>query len=228
MFDAVSIGIFFTAFSVGMLHAFDADHVLAVASLAGAKNKFATIVKFSLKWGMGHGGVLILCGALFLFWGVELNPAIVNLAELGIGVILIIAGSHLLWTLKTKKIQVIEHSHGGHEHTHLVEIPNANAEELCARSDHDHSPVLVGFMHGLAGSAPVIALLPSLMLANSFSPLLYLCLFSVGCLLGMVFFGVILAKAQTTVQKISARAITVFRSALGVGAILFGVYWLFA
>lgn len=224
MLDVSLIGILITAFGVGMIHAFDADHVLAVASLSSSKNKIAYILKYSIKWALGHGGTLLLCGFIFIVFNIKLDESIARIAEIAIGIILCVAGVHLLWMLKNKKIEVVEHTHNGVEHTHLVEGSKAQLTQGLFK--HNHTPVLVGFVHGLAGSAPVIALLPSVMLNNDLSALLYLSLFSIGCLLGMACFGAFLANAQSVLHRVGGKAIIFFRALLGTGAIAFGIYWL--
>jgi len=213
-----------TGLGVGMLHAFDADHVLAVASLSGKKKTFLSILKYSLKWGFGHGGILLLCGALFLLWGVEPSETLVRFAELTVGIILCVCGLYLLWSLKSNNLQIIEHQHGDVTHTHLVQTPKGKSYNVIFK--HEHAPVLVGFIHGLAGSAPVIALLPSLMMGNSAVAFLYLLLFSLGCLAGMTAFGLVLAQGQSQIHRMSMRTVKCFRGVLGSVSLIFGTYWL--
>lgn len=232
MIETSMFGLLSFAFFVGMIHAFDADHVMAVAAISGKKNRFLSILKYSAKWGLGHGGILVLCGMLFLLWGIELGDTLIRVAELSIGIILCVAGGMLLWSLKIKKIDIVEHTHGNVTHTHLVEVEKNVGEARAHKNknglfNHDHTPILVGFVHGLAGSAPVIALLPSLLVENKLTAIFYLLLFSIGCLIGMVSFGACLAKAQSYAYKVSVKVIAIFRGCIGSGAILFGLYWLF-
>lgn len=224
MLDSAFFILMATGLGVGMLHAFDADHVLAVASLSGKKKTFLSILKYSFKWGCGHGGILLLCGALFLLWDIQPNETLVRFAELTVGIILCVCGAYLLWSLRSKRIQLVEHQHGDVTHTHLVQTAQDSGAKKIIK--HEHTPVLVGFIHGLAGSAPVIALLPSLMMGNSAVAFLYLMLFSVGCLVGMTAFGMVLAKGQSTLYKVSMKAVQWFRGVLGSVSLLFGVYWL--
>ena len=55
-----------TGLGLGLLHALDADHVMAVSALSNRKPSLQRTLKFSANWAIGHGSVLIMLGLLFL------------------------------------------------------------------------------------------------------------------------------------------------------------------
>jgi putative flippase GtrA len=195
---------------VGIFHAFDADHVVAMATLVNQKSKKKQVLKYAIKWGGGHGGVLLLLGCLLAFVGIELPVWFVHYSEIMVGVLLIYLGSRLWLYLKNNAQPVQQHT------------TNRLAEK---EQRHDHAPLFIGMLHGVAGSAPVLALLPN-MLESQF--LLHIGLFSLGCLLGMFCFGIALGSFQTYVKHVNNSVATVFARLLSISSISLGTYWIFS
>jgi hypothetical protein len=104
-------------------------------------------------------------------------------------------------------------------HAHL-----ATSEKV---SNHDHAPILVGIVHGLAGSAPALALIP----ATLYQPTLglsYVLIFSAGVLAGMLTFGILLSRGQRFLLRHHPLLFDGGRAMLGAGAAILGVFWLAA
>jgi hypothetical protein len=187
---------------VGVFHAFDADHVVAMATLSNQKSKKRLVLKYAIKWGAGHGGILLILGCLLAFVGIELPAWFVHYSEIMVGFLLVYLGIRL-WLFLTRSSQ-------------------ASAE---TNSRHDHAPLFIGMLHGVAGSAPILALLPN-MLESQF--LLHIGLFSLGCLFGMFCFGLALGTFQTYVKQTHAGLTNVFARILSLTSIGLGTYWVFS
>jgi hypothetical protein len=212
-------GILILSFSLGLLHAFDADHIVAVSSLSARRKSWTAGVLYALKWALGHGGVLLLVAVATLYFRWQLPDFIPYSAEKFVGVILIVTGVSLLWTLYRQRVQLRVHRHGDVVHAHL-----ATSDKPVA---HDHTPVLVGIVHGLAGSAPALALIP----ATLYQPWLatgYVLIFSLGVLLGMLGFGLLLGHGQRFLQRRSPALLDGSRLLLGLCAMGLGAFWLAA
>lgn len=212
-------GIMTLSFALGLLHAFDADHIVAVSSLASRKRDWRRGALYALKWAVGHGGILLLVAAATLLLRWQLPEVIPHSAEKIVGVILIVAGLSIFWSLYRQRVQLKLHSHGSVVHAHLTR-PEQGAS-------HDHTPVLVGVVHGLAGSAPALALIPAA-LYQPWLAIAYVVIFSLGVLAGMVTFGLLLGHCQ---RFLLARRPVLFdglRILLGAGATGLGVLWLSA
>ena len=81
---------------LGLVHAFDADHVMAVSALSAEKPGIKRTFFYSSHWALGHSGVLLGLGFLLLLFGFSLPDNFVYLAELAVGVLLIGLGAFLL------------------------------------------------------------------------------------------------------------------------------------
>lgn len=211
-------------FSLGLLHAFDADHIVAVSSLSARKRGGKAGVLYALKWALGHGGILLLVAIAALYFRWRLPEFIPYSAEKIVGVILIVAGLSLFWTLHRQRVQLRVHRHGDVVHAHLASIDTSVSGKTAA---HDHTPVLVGIVHGLAGSAPALALIP----ATLYQPWLaagYVLIFSMGVLTGMVGFGLLLGHGQRFLLRRSPALFDGSRLLLGLCATGLGVFWLAA
>lgn len=198
---------------VGIFHAFDADHVVAMATLVNQKSKKKEILKYATKWGGGHGGILLFLGCLLAFVGVELPAWFVHYSEVMVGVLLVYLGVRLWFFLKNNL-----NIYKSNSYESINENINENA------GPHDHTPLFIGMLHGVAGSAPVLALLPN-MLETQF--LLHIFLFSTGCLLGMFCFGLALGVFQLHIKQINSTLAHTFARLLSITSISLGTYWVF-
>lgn len=211
-------------FAFGLLHALDADHVIAVTSLASSEQSFQSKAKqtlsFCARWALGHGGVLCLLAALLLALNLQVPEWVHYGAEKFVGVILIALGIWIVWSFRQQRISLRVHEHDGHVHAHLAN------EEHAHKGIHDHGPVFVGITHGLAGSAPVLALLPTLELSSGTWGFVYVLLFSLGVLCMMAVFGLGFGYAQSRLIRISTRLFEWSRLLVATVSIGFGTYWL--
>lgn len=212
-------------FNLGLLHALDADHIMAVSSLASSTSGKASkwtvrnLMLFCGRWAIGHGATLISLATLLIFARIELPPSVALYAEKAIGFLLISLGIYIIWTSWQQKIALQFHSHDDITHVHLAHTD---------KQYHTHKPVMVGIVHGLAGSAPILALIPATSNANPWIGLSYAALFSLGVLSAMMIFGLCLGKLQSWVIGWGQRVFQFSRFAIALISISFGSYWLFA
>ncbi len=217
---------------LGVMHALDADHVMALLALNNQTSRLRRIAYCSTYWAIGHGAVLLGCGVLLFGFGVIIPESLQWLAEFSVGLVLILIGVGCLWQLRKATLKV--HSHGDIQHIHWHENEHTN-EDLIEQSDkptkkrlkEKHKPLMIGMLHGLAGSAPVLALIPALNQGHLFFAVAYLVLFSVGMMLSMIAFGLSFAYCQkffgSKLQSIAQYG----RYALAALSISFGAFWMF-
>ena len=227
--------IIFVGFGLGLMHALDADHIMAVSALSNTKPGLKRTLFYSANWAIGHGGVLLLSGFLLFAFGMMIPESLQTIAEASVGVLLIILGLSCFWQFRKDKLQLQSHRHGELVHTHwhqpgheneqgAIQQPLSNNQSL--QKDDLHKPVFVGVLHGLAGSAPALALIPAVSQGQVSLALSYLVLFSLGVMLSMLVFGLGFASVQGFLQS---RYKTVFegsRRLLALASIGFGAYWL--
>jgi ABC-type nickel/cobalt efflux system permease component RcnA len=207
-----------TALLLGSLHAFEADHLAAVTSFAVQKPSPRQSVGFGFRWALGHGTSILVAGLFLIFLGLRIPETATAVMERTVGVVLIGLG---VWTMAaTRAIHAHEHMHHGSRHLHL------HSHLLGDGHDHKHAPTLVGLMHGLAGAAPAVALVPLAMFDTAFGGISYLLLFAIGTAVSMsvyaLFAGYVAGRATRVAEKFG-RAIG---QLTGLSTIIIGIVWL--
>ncbi len=185
---------------LGLRHALEPDHVAAVTTLVadyGRGNRTRTSAAFlGVCWGLGHTAALIAAGALLVVVGAEMPPSAANLFELAVALMLVGLGMRSIVNAARQGPAgpIHAHHHGRVIHTH----PGAPAHVHIGRWTFARRPLLVGAMHGLAGSGALTALVLAT-LPSTAARLLYMLLFGMASTLGMAamsgLFGLLLARA---------------------------------
>jgi hypothetical protein len=178
-------------FLLGLRHATDADHVAAVATLATRSRSMAHAVAQGVAWGTGHTLTLMLFGGAVLVLGGVVPAGAVRALELAVGVMLVLLGADALYRLRRERIHFHAHRHADgvahfHAHSHRGE---AGAHDA-ARHEHRHPhgfparALLVGMVHGMAGSAALVLLSLEALRSPAWG-LAYIAVFGFGSILGM-------------------------------------------
>ena len=157
-------------FLLGLKHATDADHVVAVSTIVGEYRNVWRGVWVGGSWGLGHTTPLLALGVVILaFRGMlDAYATVAPVFEFGVGIMLVVLGLQVFWNLNRRRLHLHEHSHddGAHVHVHSTHDPAAAPEvEKPHAYFHPGKPFfrvksyVVGVVHGLAGSAVVMLLL---------------------------------------------------------------------
>jgi len=198
------ISILFLGFLLGMRHAVEADHIAAVASLTSTTHSVRKAIQQGMAWGLGHTLTLFLFGSIVLFVANIVPEQVVSKIELVVGVMLIILGGDVLRRVIAERIHFHTHTHnqpeGGsnthfHAHSHKGENKQAHNAKQHQHSHPKGFPIralLVGLMHGMAGSAALI-LLTLQTLSSPWLGLVYTAIFGVGSIAGMALFSLVIA-----------------------------------
>jgi ABC-type nickel/cobalt efflux system permease component RcnA len=180
-------------FLLGMRHALEADHVAAVSSIAARRTDIGDIVRHGLTWGLGHTLTLFVFAGAAILLGHAIPQSWSRPLETAVGIMLVGLGAHVLWRLWRDRVHFHHHSHGDgtvhlHAHSHAREAPNETVPHVRARHEHVHGfrwrTLLVGLMHGMAGSAALLVLA----VTQAASPAIglgYVALFGIGSMIGM-------------------------------------------
>ena len=212
------------ALGLGLLHALDADHILAVSGLISAHPGRAAGRRFCLRWAAGHGLALLLIGAAVLWLGMVLPAAFNTYAEGLVGLALLVIAAGVWRDLWRRDIHLHFHAHEGvAPHAHWHRHGGANRTQ----HRHAHGAVLVGVLHGAAGSAPLLALLPLARLASPWLGFIYLLVFAAGVACAMLLFGGLLGAALEKLARGRARSLHRARAGLAVGALGWGLVFLY-
>jgi hypothetical protein len=210
------LGILGLGLLLGLRHATDADHVAAVGAMVSERPGWRSALKTGVLWGAGHTASIVAAGLCVLGLQLVIPENVARLLEIGVALmILALGGTALARALRGRgDVHAHVHAHGAvvHRHPHL--------------HDAGVKAVLVGMMHGLAGSAA----LTLLVLSRIPSPLLgvlYLAVFGLGSIAGMAIMslGIGLPFAATLSRPTLNRA---FRIAAGLAGVAFGLFYFFS
>ena len=210
MFDIATGGMLVVlafGFLLGLKHATDADHVVAVSTIVTEQRNIWRGLWIGASWGAGHSTPLLALGLIILaFQGLVLTryEAVAPILEFGVGIMLVYLGASVVWNIRRSRLHVHRHTHGDdsqHVHVHGSHEAQLEHGDDIERNNNFFAlgkPVfrlrsyIIGVIHGLAGSAAVmLALLPAI---DSFGVGVgYLLLFSVGTIISMGVVTVLLA-----------------------------------
>jgi high-affinity nickel permease len=226
------ISVLALGFFLGMRHATDADHVVAVSTIVSRERRVTTAALIGCLWGLGHTITILAVGACIILFSLVIPPRLGLSMELSVGLMLIFLGALNLLGFKRLVNERVSTVHG----TDKLDLGKAHAHDNTSLSMHIIDsrigrwpiyqwlrPLVVGLVHGLAGSAAV-ALLVLATLRDPVSGVAYLLVFGVGTIAGMM---VITMMMASTLKLAGSRSEWVNRRlALGTGivSIAFGIF----
>lgn len=185
-------------FLLGIRHALEADHVAAVATLATRSTSLKHTIKLGAVWGLGHTLALFLFGSMILMLDTIVPDQLARALECAVGVMLIVLGVDVLHRLYKERIHFHTHRHASgevhfHAHAHVGEIKhNPNQHNHYHTKGFPLRALLIGLMHGMAGSAALILL--TLQTVDSLMQgFLYIALFGIGSIIGMAMLSMVIA-----------------------------------
>ena len=178
----------------GLKHATEVDHVVAVSTIVSEhRNVFRSALVGGL-WGVGHTVSLLVVGVVVLVFRSAIPVPIANWLEFAVALMIIGLGVLALTRVLRRRssVHLHEHSHDGESHVHVhFHEPTTRHDQGQSRS-HTHAvssigikPVLVGLMHGLAGSG-ALTLLVLTQIKSAWFGVLYLAIFGLGSIAGML------------------------------------------
>ena len=206
-------------FFLGMRHATDADHVIAVTTIVSRQRSLTSAMAVGAMWGIGHTLTVLLVGGAIVLFGLVIPPRIGLTMELSVALMLILLGVLTLSGRLGRVREVLSlarghgdpahahpHRHGDYVHDHLHGhglVDHGHREDQTPQAWLDRTlgqlgcyqivrPLVVGLVHGLAGSAAV-ALLVLATIRDPGWAVAYLLVFGVGTIAGMMLITTVVA-----------------------------------
>jgi high-affinity nickel permease len=183
-------------FLLGMRHATDADHVVAVATIVSRERTLAVAARIGAVWGLGHTATIVLVGAPIILFNWVVPPRIGLMMELLVGLMLILLGtlnvSGVRGTAEPRWSLAL--GRGGIASGWLDRTVGARGAYLLIR------PLVIGVVHGLAGSAAV-AFLVLAAIGDPIWAVAYLVVFGIGTVAGMMLVTTLVALSFNSVAE---------------------------
>lgn len=202
-----------TALVAGLSHALEPDHMAAVTAFVSRRPHPLRALGFGVQWALGHSAALLVTGGAVILLNLELSAAVVSALELAVGAMLFGIGVSTLVDMLRRR---------GH------------APVVALRHNHPHprGPVQattwVGAMHGMAGTAGFVSLLPVAFIS---SPLLaggYLLAFGLGTVVSMGLYALFAGLLFRRAGMRSPVLVRVMRVAAPLASVCVGVLWMLA
>jgi High-affinity nickel-transport protein len=197
MLSVLSAGVL--GFLLGLKHATDADHVVAITTIVAREKSFRRAAWIGGLWGIGHSLTVFLVGGALVIFRIAMPPRVGLALEFGVALMLIMLGFNNL------------RPGAGAAHTH-----NQPPKFRGMR------PVAIGIVHGLAGSAAAALLVLAAIPQTSYA-LAYLFIFGVGTIAGMTLITAMLAIPSVYAADRVVRLQTGIRYAAGALSLVFGL-----
>jgi hypothetical protein len=220
-------GILALGFLLGMQHALEADHIAAVSSIAARRTEIGDIVRHGLTWGLGHTLTLFVFAGAAILLGHAIPESVARPIETAVGIMLVGLGAHVLWPLWRDRVHFHMHGHGDgtvhiHAHSHAGEtIPHARVAHAHAHRFRWRT-LLVGLMHGMAGSAALLVLTVS-QAPSPAAGLGYVALFGIGSMVGMGALSTVIAVPLAVSARWLTWANRGLQGAVGIVTTLIGL-----
>ena len=195
-----AIATLFVGFVLGLQHATETDHVVAVTTLASDTGSARRAALTGALWGLGHMVTLFLMGSMLIVLRVKMGPQTEWSLEFVVALVLIWLGVHTIRNCFAGRFHIHSHEHAGRAHAHLHfhekgeagHVHDAHAgKPQCRGLNHGPTSVLVGMAHGLAGTG-ALALVVLTSIPSRTLGVIYLLVFGFGALVGMAAFSALL------------------------------------
>lgn len=230
-FGILGLGLVF-----GLKHATEADHVVAVSTIVSEHRKLARAAIVGGLWGIGHTASLVVVGTVVLALRIAIPESVAGGLEFLVALMIIALGCMALWRgLRNRSdVHVHRHEHDGVSHAHIhFHEGAAPSNDAPHPSRHSHAvtrigikPIVVGAVHGLAGSA-ALTLLVLTQIQSTLLGLLYLAVFGLGSIGGMMLMSGLVGLPFTLTSNRLGRFHHGLQIVAGAFSILFGIWYAF-
>ena len=212
-------------FVLGIKHAIEPDHVIAVSTIASQSKKLFRSTLAGVFWGIGHTATLFIIGVILILMKGEIPEKWAMSLEFLVGIMLVYLGLTTITSFKNIHVHQHEQDEDKHKHVHSHSHDGQHLHKHQPRNVSYMKSLFIGLVHGLAGSGAMVLLTMSTV-KNVWEAAVYILIFGVGTILGMLFFTTIIgipfvfsAKKRVLNQTLSRLT--------GVISIVFGMYYMY-
>lgn len=193
-------------FILGIKHAIEPDHVIAVSTIVSRTKKLWTSSLVGMFWGIGHTLTLLIFGMIFIFMKKDIPNEWALSLEFAVGIMLVYLGIQSFIFAEKK-----HEENRGHKHTH--------------KATSYLKSIFIGAVHGLSGSAAMILLTMSTV-KSPLEGAIYIIIFGIGTVFGMLLFTTIIGM-PFALSSYNKKVNISFTRIAGVVSSAFGVYYMY-
>ncbi len=214
----------------GLKHAMEADHLAAVSTIVTERKSVISSSLVGGLWGIGHTISLLIAGVAVILLHIEIGEKTALALELGVALMLIALGVNVIRKLARRETRLHfhthRHGHRMHSHPHLHDLAQEDNPSTHHGFRPGARPLLVGMMHGLAGSAALMLLV----LSTISSPLVgmaYISVFGVGSIGGMMLMSALVSLPLRLTAERFSRANLTLRGMAALFSVGFGLFMVY-
>jgi nickel/cobalt exporter len=217
---------------LGMRHSTDADHVVAVSTIVSKQRSVRNAAFIGSVWGLGHTITIFIVGSLIILFGVEIPPRLGLSMEFSVAVMLILLGVLNLTGIMQKLTSYLTPLMAGRTSSPDPAKTEKSKPKMEKWLDNSIGrfglyqclrPLVIGLVHGLAGSA-AIALLVLSTIHNPVWATVYLLIFGAGTTIGMMCMTAAIAVPFAFAGQGFTRLSRYFGVASGMVSLCFGTF----
>ncbi len=198
MIQSGLLSILLLGFTLGIKHATEPDHVIAVSTIASRTKKLSKSSLAGVFWGLGHTATLLVIGVTAVALGRQIPETLAGVLEFFVGLMLVYLGITGVWKSRAAKETNYQHVH--------------------------KKSFFIGVVHGLAGSAAMV-LLTAASASTGFEAAQFILIFGAGTVAGMLLFTTLLGLPFLVSSR---EAIPLFLiKATSLISVFYGLYYMF-
>lgn len=219
--DLALLSVMGVGFLLGIKHAIEPDHVIAVSTIASHSKTLWRTSLAGVFWGIGHTTTLFLIGIILILTKNNISEKVSGSLEFIVGIMLVYLGiSSLISVGRSKKAYLHQHQHHNEIHSHYVSQPVASHKRFFYIKS-----MVIGFVHGIAGSGAMVLLTMSTV-QTVWDGALYILIFGLGTIAGMMLFTTVLA-IPFVLSWGNRRVNLTLTQVTGLLSTLFGIYYMY-
>ena len=186
---AAPAGLLLLGLVTGLRHSMEADHIAAVSTImTSGKSKLSRAPLLGAMWGLGHTATLFVSGLIVLLLAVSIPERVSSSLEFGVGIMLVFLGATTLTGFDLGKFLRAIISRGRHTHEHVHVHNDSGVIHSHEHNHHDHrhghKSLMVGMVHGMAGSGALMLVVLSTISSIPLG-LAYIAIFGAGSVASM-------------------------------------------
>lgn len=214
-------------FLLGLKHATDGDHVIAVTTFVSQEKSLLRCGWIGIFWGVGHTLSLTAAGSILFALKLDISEQLSGWLELGVAVMLVALGGRALFRVWKERFYLHRHAHthlpGKAPHTHWhVHVPG-KLDEHDGWLHFGFRPLIVGMVHGAAGTGALMLLVLST-IQEPPRAILYMLIFGMGSVAGMFLVSLFLAAPLRWLSRCAPSGYGLIQAAAGLSSCLFGIW----